>query len=191
MRHGNKKQTDHDAFTLGLGQDRPASGQHGPAALQLEVLQEGLYPSPTAGHSRAATILQDRLPGHPPVPVRLDRRPPGAAAQEGIALLHALLRPQAPPPRGACQRLLAALFAHAKTQALSEAKATAIIAATGLESRPVSAYFVDRKGYRRFPRRRWPKLTLVCHASTHLFAAAVITQGPSQDSPQFPAALRQ
>lgn len=76
-------------------------------------------------------------------------------------------------------------------KALIDAKPEAAIDATGLESRHVSAYFVDRKGYKRFRRRRWPKLTLVCHTTTHLFAAVVVTQGPSQDSPQLPAALTQ
>ena len=55
----------------------------------------------------------------------------------------------------------------------------------------MSAYFVDRRGYRRFRRRQWPKLTVVCHTTTHLLAAAVVTRGPSQDSPQFAAALIQ
>jgi hypothetical protein len=66
-----------------------------------------------------------------------------------------------------------------------------IVDATGLEARHVSRHFVWRAGYRRFPRRRWPKLTLVGDAQTHLIGAAVITWGPSQDSPQFPAAIRQ
>jgi len=50
---------------------------------------------------------------------------------------------------------------------------------------------VKRCGYQRFLRRRWPKLTAVVHTRTHLFAAAVVTDGPSQDSPQLPEAMRQ
>lgn len=63
--------------------------------------------------------------------------------------------------------------------------------ATGLEARHASSYYVDRSGYRPFRRRKWPKLTVVCHTATHLLAGAVATRGPSNDSGQFPAALRQ
>jgi DDE family transposase len=66
-----------------------------------------------------------------------------------------------------------------------------IVDAIGLEARHVSRHFVWRAGYRRFPRRRWPKLTLVGEAQTHLMGGAVTTWGPSQDSPQFPTVLRQ
>ena len=64
--------------------------------------------------------------------------------------------------------------------------------ATGLERHHVSAYFIDRRGPLLGRRRRhWPKLTAVADIGTHLIAGAVVTRGPSQDSPQFPAAVRQ
>ena len=72
-----------------------------------------------------------------------------------------------------------------------EDKPEAVIDATGLESRHTSRHYVNRVGYQRFLRYRWPKLTLVCHSRTYLFAAAVVSDGPSQDSPQFPQAVRQ
>lgn len=68
---------------------------------------------------------------------------------------------------------------------------TGLVDATGLEARHVSRHYVWRAGYRRFARRRWPKLTLVGDAQSHLIGGAVITWGPSQDSPEFPAVLRQ
>lgn len=52
-------------------------------------------------------------------------------------------------------------------------------------------HFVRRSGYRAFLRRSWPKLTAVFHTSTHLIAGVVTSQGPSQDSPKFPEAVRQ
>ena len=56
----------------------------------------------------------------------------------------------------------------------------------------MSAHFVDRRGPLRGRRRRhWPKLTAVADVRTHLIAGAVVTRGPSQDSPQLPAAVRQ
>lgn len=83
------------------------------------------------------------------------------------------------------------LFQRAHTRGLIDARPEGAIDATGLGTSHASAYYVTRVGYRRFRRRRWPKLTFVCHTRTHLIAAAVVTPGPSQDSPQFPAALRQ
>lgn len=70
-------------------------------------------------------------------------------------------------------------------------KGEGAIDSTGLETHPVSAYFVDRKGYKRFRRRRWPKLTIVCHTQTHLIAGARVVRGPSNDHPQFAPAMRQ
>lgn len=55
----------------------------------------------------------------------------------------------------------------------------------------MSAYFVERRGYRRFRRRRWPKLTLVCHTQSHLIAGALVVRGPCNDHPQFGPTMRQ
>jgi Transposase DDE domain len=52
-------------------------------------------------------------------------------------------------------------------------------------------HFVKRTGYKRFLRRSWPKLTAVFHTATHLILGVVTSRGPSQDSPQFPEAMRQ
>jgi hypothetical protein len=69
-------------------------------------------------------------------------------------------------------------------------RATGIVDATGLEARHVRRYDVWRTGYRGVARRRWPTLTWVIDAHTHLMAGGVVSRGPSQDSPQFPAAIR-
>jgi Transposase DDE domain len=83
------------------------------------------------------------------------------------------------------------VFQRARSKGLWPARPTGIIDATGLEARHVSRYYVDRKGYRRFRRRRWPKVTVVGEAHTHLIGGATISWGPSQDSPQLPATVRQ
>ena len=83
------------------------------------------------------------------------------------------------------------LWQRAHTLGLLPTRTTGIVDATGLEARHVSRYYVWRAGYRGFARRRWPKLTLVDDAHTHLIAGGVVSWGPSQDSPQFPAAIRQ
>lgn len=66
-----------------------------------------------------------------------------------------------------------------------------MIDATGLETRHISRYFLWTKSQGRFQRVRWPKLTVVCHAQTHLIAGLDVSIGPSQDSPQFPQSMRE
>jgi len=85
---------------------------------------------------------------------------------------------------------MGAVFDRARARGLIEERPEAAVDATGLETRHASSYYVERKGYRPFRRKCWPKLTLVCHTASHLFAGAVVTRGPSNDSPQFPAAVR-
>lgn len=89
------------------------------------------------------------------------------------------------------EALLHAVWERARELGWSSERPTGLVDATGLEARHVSRHYVWRAGYRRFARRRWPKLTLVGDAQTHLIGAAVITWGPSQDSAEFPSALRQ
>jgi len=67
----------------------------------------------------------------------------------------------------------------------------AAVDATGLESRHTSRHYVRRKGYKRFLRCEWPKVTAVCDCETHLFAACIVSRGPSNDSPQFTPAILQ
>lgn len=78
------------------------------------------------------------------------------------------------------------IFERAHSHELIDQRPEAAVDATGLESQHASSYYVQRKGY-----KRWPKLTVVCHTATHLFAGAVVSRGPSNDSPQFPEAVGQ
>lgn len=86
--------------------------------------------------------------------------------------------------------LLTAFFERVDACGLTPERPTAAVDATGLESRHTSSYFVDRKGYQPFYRRDWPKLTVVCETHTYLWPGATVTRGPSNDSPQFPDAIR-
>ena len=63
--------------------------------------------------------------------------------------------------------------------------------ATGLETHPGGRYYIKRKGSPRTSRAGWLKLSLACHLASHLFAGAVASQGPSQDSPQVPPLIHQ
>ena len=83
------------------------------------------------------------------------------------------------------------MFADAADRGLTAGGAEAAIDATGFDSRYASRRYVQRSGYKRFTRLRWPKLTVVWLTKSHLPAGAVPTRGSSQDSPQLPAAVRQ
>jgi len=87
--------------------------------------------------------------------------------------------------------LLAAVFERAKALGLIDERPQGAVDATDFEARHASSYYVDRKGYREFLRRRWPKLTVVCHIDSYLFPGVCITWGPSNDSPQLPESVRQ
>ncbi len=84
-----------------------------------------------------------------------------------------------------------ACFERARGLALIDERPEGAVDATGLEARHASSYYVDRNGYRPFRRRKWPKLTVVCHTATHLLAGVVVRRGPSNDSPQFAQAVQQ
>jgi len=87
--------------------------------------------------------------------------------------------------------MLRRIFLLAHQHGLIDPAPEAAVDATGLETRHVSRHFESRRGKSRFLHRAWPKLTLVCHTATHLIAGAVVSRGPSQDSPDFAPAMRQ
>ena len=100
-----------------------------------------------------------------------------------------MLRRTAFAKKNSFDDLLAAVFKRAQAGGLIEESPRAAVDATGFETSHASAYYVGRAGYEPFMRRRWPKLTTVCDIGSYLLAAAVVTQGPSNDSPQFAPAM--
>ena len=68
------------------------------------------------------------------------------------------------------RRLQRHVFHCAHESGLIADKPEAAVDATGLES-------------------RYTKLTVACHTQSHLLASAVVSTGPSNDSPQFPEAV--
>ncbi|HWH68783.1 MAG TPA: IS5 family transposase [Candidatus Sulfotelmatobacter sp.] len=88
------------------------------------------------------------------------------------------------------KQLQAEVFAQAKRLGLVDERPEIAVDATGLESRHCSRYFVWRRG-KRHRWEHWPKLTLATHTQSHLVAGALLTIGPSQDSPQFGPVTRQ
>ena len=135
--------------------------------------------------------------------LRTDYRGVVAIAAEWGGLRRALRLPQVPHYSTLCYAerrldaptfaaLQAACFRRAHEAGLAAPGGVVTAGATGLERHHVSAHFVDRRGPLLGRRRRhWPKLTAVADVATHLIAGAVVTRGPTQDSPQFPAAVRQ
>lgn len=83
------------------------------------------------------------------------------------------------------------LFASERAAALSGPEPQAAVDATGLEARRTSTYYRTRRKTRQKCWRSWPKLTVVCETHSHLWAGAVVTRGPNNDSPQFAEAVRQ
>jgi transposase len=72
---------------------------------------------------------------------------------------------------------------------LLPAKPRAAVDSTGYEARAVSRYFVVASG-RRSRQRHWPKLTVVLDTASHLFLAARVARGPTQDAPHLLPAVR-
>ena len=87
--------------------------------------------------------------------------------------------------------MLRRIFLRAHRHSLIDSAPEAAVDATRLETRHVSRHFESRRGKSRFLHRAWPKLTLVCHTATHLIAGAIVSRGPSQDSPDFAPGMRQ
>jgi hypothetical protein len=72
-----------------------------------------------------------------------------------------------------------------------DSRPQAAIDSTGLEATVRSAHYARRRrdGNRRYRKRKFPKLTIVCDTRTHLIASALATVGPSYDSPLFEPAM--
>jgi len=87
--------------------------------------------------------------------------------------------------------LLDTIFTEAEAQGLIDESPEASIDSTDLESSFVSRHFLIRQGKRTQQYRKWTKLTVVCHHRSHLIASALVSVGPSNDSPYLPAAVRQ
>jgi len=74
--------------------------------------------------------------------------------------------------------------------------------ATGLSADGRSSYYAHKlqrakggthKGSKttRYPITKWPKINAIADTNSHMFLAASISEGPSHDSPELPALLRE
>lgn len=115
---------------------------------------------------------------------------PGSRDGRRPAPLDPLSGSPAAAQKGGFDALLAATWGRADALGLAGDRPEVAIDSTGLDSRYASRHFARRAGRRR-GWRRWVKLTVAGHTRSHLIAGAVVTHGPCNDSPQFPATIRQ
>jgi DDE family transposase len=85
---------------------------------------------------------------------------------------------------------MSAVVSTARAVGILPEHSRAAIDSTGLETRHISTFFRWRN---RRPEsvHQFPKLTVLCDLGSHLWLAAHVCLGPSQDSPQFEPVVRQ
>lgn len=181
----------HDQITRGAGQGSFEGSQGRFDALFLTLFATRFYATTVVCDPGPTPVFQNRLPWYHPDAQGLFRASQDPEFEEDTPLLDPLLCRETDAKKRAFENLLKATFDQAFKAHLIKKRPIGAIDATGLESRHTWRYYVDRKGYNRFRRRQWPKVTTVCDIHTHLFACCIVTRGPSNDSPQFAPALLQ
>lgn len=184
--HKNYDQIAGDAGKRGL-----ACCQGRPCRLFVPLFPQRFYAAPVVCDTGLASIFQDRLSRYCSTAARLARSLQTSRTQTNTSLLNPLLRRAATAKKRAFGNLLRAVFARARELKLLKQLSQGAIDSTGLESRHTSRHYINRKGYKRFLRYHWPKITIVCHTDTYLFAGCIVSRGPSNDSPEFIPAVRQ
>ncbi len=174
-----------DQISFSLSSNRPGNCSTSDSGLQFGLQPSRFHTAPTFYADCAPSVSEDRLSRLDSNADRLVRHSQSLETGETSALFHALLCRKTVAKKNSFDNLLKVIFQQARETNLINKKAQLIVDATGMESRHVSRYYVWRSGYRRFGRRQWPKLTVACHAESHLFPGAFVSWGPSQDSPQF------
>ncbi len=189
MVHGNKKKNDQIAG--GSGKNRSANCQSQSVHLFFQLFSSRFYPTSIVCDTGFTPVPKDRLSWHNSDAQRFFRSTQSFEPQKGTTLFHTLLCRKTASKKRAFESFLNTIFEQANDIGLLDEHPQAAVDATGLESRHTSRYYVRRKGYKRFLRYHWPKVTAVCDTKTHLFAACIVTRGPSNDSPQFTPAMIQ
>jgi hypothetical protein len=82
--------------------------------------------------------------------------------------------------------MLDAVCRGARACGLIDERPEGAVDATGYESRHVSAHYRTKLPHTKaFTVPHFPKLTVLCHTGSFLWVAAEVSQGPSNDSPDF------
>jgi hypothetical protein len=189
MAYENHK--NNDQIACGAGKRVFTCRQIRPCHVLIPLFTQRFYTTPVIRDTGLADIFQDRLSRYHSTAARLARTLQMSQTQTDTALLYPLLRRATAAKKGAFENLLRALFARARKLGLLKRLLQGAIDSTGLESRHTSRHYINRKGYKRFLRYHWPKVTVVCLTNTYLFASCIVSRGPSNDSPEFIPAVRQ
>src|SRR5512135_386658 len=184
--------SSHDQVALGLSPHRLGHCQDRAAAVLFQVHPARLHPAPTLRPADPPRVPQDRLSRSGRNPPRLGRVAGRLGPEEGPRPLHPPESGLAAARKRGVDALLGPTVAEARSRRLIPAKPRAAIDATGYETRHVSRYFAwrSKRSNKRRRQRSWPKLTAVLETRSHLFLAAHVSHGPSQDSPQFRPTVR-
>jgi hypothetical protein len=182
---------NYDQIADGVGKRGLAYRQSRPCRLLVPLFTQRFYTASVVCDTGLADIFQDRLSRHRWTAARLAQSLQMSRTQTDTTLLNPLLRRATAAKKGAFENLLRALFSRARKLRLLKRLSQGAIDSTGLESRHTSRHYINRKGYKRFLRYHWPKVTVVCHTDTYLFASCIVSRGPSNDSPEFIPAVRQ
>ena len=170
----------HDQIAGGSGKNRLANCQSQPAHLFFQILSSRFHAASAICNTGFTPVPQDRLSRHNPDTQGLLRTSQGPWPQENTPLFHPLLCRKTAFKKRAFESFLNTIFEQASDIGLLDEHPQAAVDATGLESRHTSRYYVRRRGYKRFLRYHWPKVTAVCDTKTHLFVACIVTRGPSK-----------
>lgn len=179
----------HDQIARCTGKTDLIRCSEGTSTILIEAFPPRFYTGSVGCNSGSQTVFWDRLPGYCRVPQRPQRLTQGIEAQKSATFHHHPEGSAEASKKRAWHKLLARIFAVAKTYGLIDDSPEASIDSTGLESRLVSRHFLVRQGKRTKRYRKWTKLTVVCHNPSHLIASAVVSLGPSNDSAYLPAAV--
>jgi len=189
MVHESKKKNDQIAG--GAGRRSLTGCQSQSCHVFVPLFTQRFYTTPVVCDTGLANFFQDRLSRHHSTADRPSRTCQTSGTQTHTTLLNPLLCRATAAKKRAFESLLKAIFARAGSLKLLGKSAQGAIDSTGMESRHTSRHYINRKGYKRFLRCRWPKVTMVCHTDTYLFACCIVSRGPSNDSPEFIPAIKQ
>lgn len=189
MVHGNQKKNDQIASST--GKNGFACSQRFSAGLFPPILAKGFYSASIIHHPGLTPISKDRLSRHHTNATGLLRPSQCPGTEKSTTLLNTLLCRKKDAKKSGFESLLNGIFGQADAIGLLDEHPQAAVDATGIESHHTSRYYVHRKASKRFLSYRWPKITAVCDTKTHLFVACIVTDGPSNDSPEFAPAVIQ
>jgi hypothetical protein len=180
-----------DQIAVSAGKRGASNSQRCITGLLSSLLATEIHSASTVYHPRIAAVSQDRLQGDYPNAERLLRSAQTSGSKEGSTLLYSVLCREKAHKKRAFEILLKAIFDRARAMHLLDKAAQGAIDATGLESRYTSQHYIQCTKRSSFYRRKWPKMTIVCHTKTHLIAGCIVTRGPSLDFPILPKVMKQ